>query len=245
MTVALEVFNDSSVAGASSHTINLNTSGVNRIAVLFVSLCSQDSPAARPTVTGVSDANGLTWALYTSYNFDSSDPTNIKQRVEVWWAYAAAQQTANTVTVTVSPQSRGIGLGIGAVSGVPATRYTAPWDADPSLPVKASNPSAGSADTTQTFSTHDSNTAMFAIFGAAITTANDPDIPSGWTQYIDLSFLGTGTVRQKLYVMGKVFSSQQTNTTVDMGDKVEWGVIVAGVGGTPIFPHTHFPVAGF
>lgn len=244
MALGMEVFNSSSVADASSSTINATTMGTNRIILVFVHTVSKDG-GVRPTVTSVSDANGLTWAKYTNYDFSSADPTNINQHMEVWWAYAAAQQTSNTITVSVSTAARGIGLGVGAISGVPAARYTAPFDADPSMPAKSQNPSETPADPTATFSTHDSHTVGLAVWGSARHNVNSPTTPSGWTSLISLSFNGQGSVAQKLFVYGIVYAAQQVSTTVDLGSVIDWGFIVGAAGGDPIFPHSQVNCPGF
>lgn len=244
MALGAEVFNSSSVAGATASTINLNTSGVDRIALIFAHVVSQNA-SARPTIVSVADANGHTWTKYTSLDFDSDNPTDVKQRLEIWWAYCATAQVADTVTVTASANCRGIGLAVGAISGVPATRFTGPFDADPTLPATATNPSATPAAASVTFSTHDAHTVGIIAWAAAITNANVPDTPSGWTNQISLAFNGTGTVNQKLYIYTQVFSAQQVSIAPSLGSKVEWGMMAFGAGGDPIFPHAYANCAGF
>lgn len=244
MALGAEVFNSSSVAGATANTINLNTSGVDRIALIFVHLVSQNA-SARPTVVSVADANGHTWAKYTHLDYDSDNPTDVKQRTEIWWSYCATAQVADTVTVTASANCRGIGLGVGAISGVPATRYTSPFDADPSLPATNTNPSASGAAASLSLSTHDSQTVGIIIWNAAITNANTPADPATWTPQIGFSFNGTGTVAQKMWVYTQVFNAQQTSLAVTLGSLKEFGMIGFAVGGTPIFPHQFVNCAGF
>lgn len=238
MALAYEVFNSSSAASVSSSTIALNTSGVNRIALIFVLL--SDVGSGIPQVTSVSDANGLTWAKYTDFTVISETI-----RMEVWWAYAAAQQTANTVTVTSNVSSRGFGLGVGAISGVPATRFTTPFDADPSLPSTASNPSGTPANASVTFSTHDAQTVGLATWISIGVNTNNTTTPSGWTILIDLNFNGTGSVAHKLRVFAQVYSAQQVNTVADFGSVVHWGLSLDAVGGNFIFPHQQAISAGW
>lgn len=238
MSQAFEVFNQAQAGDASSGTISLSTMGTSRIVLLFV----HTDAATRRTVSSVSDTNGLTWALYKAYNFDSEDPTNHKQRLEVWWAYAAAQQTANTVTVTLSGSSAGPSLVIGAVTGVDPSRFTSPFDADASLPATQSNPSGTSTDATLTFSTHDSHDAVLSVFASNITNI-PPTTPAGYTALATLNY--ANSVRMILFVYGKVYTAQQVNTVVNMGSTKDWGIEIFAIGGDILFPHGQAAIAGF
>lgn len=234
MTLAVEVFNSASAAGSTTAAINCNTSGLNRIVLIFICLNSDVLPAARPTVSSVT-ATGLTFAKYTSLNFDTAS-VDSRCRLEVWWAFAAAQQTANPVTVTVSPSARGIGLGVGAVSNVPPTRWTLPFDADPSLPVTSTNPSDTLADAAHTWSSHDAQVVGFTVWGSATQNTNGTSTPAGYTLQIDLNFNGTSFIAQKLRVYAEVFNAQQVSTITDLGTCKDWGLISFAVGGNFIFP---------
>lgn len=240
MALGMEVFNSASQASVGTLDINLNTSGPNRIALIFV----ETDGATRRTVSSVTDTNSLTWAKYKSLDFDSEDPSGHKQRLEIWWAFAAVAQVANPVTVTLSGSANGIGLAVGAISGVPATRWAAPFDADPSLPVTATNPSATPADATVTFSTHDTEDAALLVWGAVITNQASA-APAGYSALIELAFNGASAVKQKLSVYGKVYNAQQTSISPSLGSLENWGLIAAAVGGTPIFPHGQAVSAGF
>lgn len=230
MSLGFETFNSSSANNTTTNTVALNTSGVNRIALIFA--CVSDIGSGIPHVTGISDANGLTWAKYSAL-----DVTTDGFRIELWWAYAAAQQTANTVTVTTNVNARGLGLGVGAISGVPATRFATPFDADVSLPATATNPSGTPANASVTFSTHDNQTVGIAMWGANQTNTNNNTTPAGWTGVLDLDFNGTGSVAQKLRVWAQVYNAQQVGTVADFGSTVHWGLSLAAIGGNLIFPH--------
>lgn len=238
MALAFEVFNSSSAAGVSSKTIALNTSGANRIALIFVLL--SDAGSGIPVVSSVSDANGLVWAKYSALSVVTET-----MRMEVWWAYAAAQQTANTVTVTSNVSSLGFGLGVGAISGVPATRFTAPFDADISLPATATNPSATPANASVTFSTHDDQTVGVATWISIGVNTNNTTTPAGWTILVDLNFNGTGAVAHKLRIFAQVYGAQQVSTVADFGSVVHWGLSLTAVGGNLIFPHQQVVSAGW
>ena len=82
-----------SLINAASATIDITTSGTNRIIILHATL---EGGAAR-TMSGVS-ASGLTFNKRSAVA--AGDVYNVD--VEVWWAYAAAQQTGTTITVNFS-----------------------------------------------------------------------------------------------------------------------------------------------
>lgn len=248
MSMGTEVWNVNSGPAdtdISSLTIPLSTSGTNRIAVLIV---KTNNTSTHRAVSSVTSGGGLTWALYTAYDFNSSGTS--QQRIEVWWAYCAAQQTANTVTVTLAGSSGGIALAIGAVSGLPASRYTNPFDADPTLPGKTSNPSTSSADASQTFSTAADQQVVIAIWGSAITNiGNGTDSVSmssqGFAQQGTVSTDGTAIISSKLEVYTKVNAVQQVSVTVNMGSTKNWGMVLVAVGGNIIFPHAYVNCGGF
>lgn len=240
MAQTFETFSQTAgTGGISSATVALNTSGINRILVLFV----HTDAATRRSVTSVSGGSGLTWALYTAKDWDSEDTTNHKQRLEIWWAYAAAQQTSQTITVNLSGNSNGPDLAVGAITGVDPSRYTGPFDADPSEPAFASNPSSTFADAIVTFSTHDTHTAQICVYASDITTSNTPSTPSGYTQLVNLNH--ADPTRMITFVYGKIYSAQQVNTSVDMGNTSDWGVLAFAIGGDTIFPHSQVNCAGF
>lgn len=241
MALGFEVFVQSFPAGdGTSNTISLSTSGTNRIALLFV---NNVSVTTRRTVTSVTDANGLTWHLYQGLNYNTEDAT-IFGRLEIWWAYCAAQQSANTVTVTISGTAHGPNLGIGSVSGVPPTRFTNPFDVDPSLPGTATNPSATAAAASFTFSTHDSADVSFAVLAGAVTTSASATAPTGYTQLVAINNLVSFS-RVTLYVFAKVLSAQQVGTFITMGNSVDNGTMTFAVGGDLVYPHMIASTPGF
>lgn len=238
MAQTFEVFNqDNGPDGVSSYSINCSTSGTDRIVVLFI----HTDAATRRSVTGVSGAS-LTWAKYSHYDFDSSDPTNHKQRLEVWWAHAPTQLTSQSITATLDGNSNGPILAIGAIAGCPAARLSNPWDADPSLPFNASNPSGTPADAEVTFSTHDSHNANLFVFCCNINNV-PPSTPAGWTVLHNLSY--GGSVRMILFTFGKITSAQQSGTTASGGSCVQYGIQAMSLGGDPIHPHSQASCVGF
>lgn len=126
MAVAVENVVRSTSGGFGSYS----NSGTGRIVVLLISMCS-DSP---PSVSAVS-GGGLTWARRSQFfNTESGGPT---QTQEVWWAYAAAQVSAASITITESSASfinTRVAI-ILSVSGVTST--SAPWDANVAVPANA------------------------------------------------------------------------------------------------------------
>lgn len=243
MALAIEAFaSQDHVGNLSSATVALNTLGTNRVVLLLVHTDGHSS--VRRSVTGVSDTNGLTWALYTTQDWDSSDATH-KQRMEVWWAFAAAQQTANTVTVTLSGASNGPDLVTGSIAGVDPSRFALPFDADVSLPQKINNPTSTQSSSSTTFSTHDAHTAVFNFYCANLSVANQPSgTPAGWTSLASLTT--SGTERLITYVYGRVFSAQQVNTVVSPGALLaDFGVIDFAIGGDTINPRSFGNCAGF
>lgn len=242
MSLATETWVSVSGASVSSKAIALNNMGTNRIVVLAIHTVSDDSAAAK-SVTGVADSNGLTWTRYTSFVFASSS-TSVFQRLEIWWAYAAAQQTSNTVTVTLSGTAWGVNLGIGNISGVATGRFALPWDTDGSLPATNSNPSSTPADGTYTFSTHDSHDVGYAVF-ASVISGDSPGAPSGWTKVIDETVSNGGVGFMQLQVYIQIFASQQIGTVVDFGSQRNFGFIGAAAGGDQIFPFQQCASVGF
>lgn len=242
MSLATETWVSVSGASVSSKTIALNNMGTNRIVVLAIHTVSDDSAAAK-SVSSVTDSNGLTWHKYTTFAFASSNVA-VFQRIEIWWTFAAAQQSSNTVTVTLSGTAWGVNVGIGNISGVASGRFALPWDTDASIPATNSNPSAVGADGQYTFSTHDAHDVGFAVVGSAISGDN-PGAPTGWTKVIDEGISNGGIAFMFMEVYIQIFSTQQISTVVDFGSFRNFGFIGSALGGDQIFPHQQVTCVGF
>lgn len=241
MSLGTETWVGASATSTSSPSIALNNMGANRIVVLAIHTVNNDSAAAA-SVSSVTSP-GLTWAKYTSYAFASSDAT-VFQRIEIWWAYAAVQQSSQTISVTLSRAAWGVNLGVGNISGVSSGRYSNPWDADPSLPAVNSNPSATGSVGQYNFSTHDSQDVGYVAWGSAIS-GDSPAAPAGWTKAIDITISNGGIAFMELQVYFQIFSAQQVNTNVNFGSQRNFGFIGAAVGGNQIFPYQQAICVGF
>jgi hypothetical protein len=217
MTLAVEgaataIFSSTATPAA----INITTSGADRIVVVVV---QNEKSTGAPTVSSVTAA-GLTFALRKQYiNLSGQND------LEVWWAYASAQQTAKAITVTLSGATDDSNIAVFAVSGV--TNFAAPWDANPALPVVNSSLSASPATVPGVY-TNNANCMVFGFWGNyANTTAT---VGSGYTS-VATSHNAGGARFSNLLVEKQLFSSIQSNITVATAaaNGADWGMIADAI----------------
>jgi hypothetical protein len=114
------------LSGATSGAITLSTTLPDNIIVVMVTL--EDWPNPAPTVTSITDTAGLTWARRSF-----KEQTSSINRVEVWWAHAAAVLTSDVITVHTDFFDDATITGF-AVNGA---NLSDPWDTNGSLPASA------------------------------------------------------------------------------------------------------------
>jgi hypothetical protein len=133
MTIAVEnVLTGQGNNGAnSSWTLSpYSNSGTNRVIVMQI--CMAVAGATPPTVSSIT-GGGLTWNKRKAFTLvEASD----SDALEVWWAFAASQITAQQFTVNFTGTPRTQSMQVFSVSG--AFDPTNPWDPDASLPSTAS-----------------------------------------------------------------------------------------------------------
>jgi len=203
--------------GATSGTLNVTTSGTDRILLLFAGMDNVDG--TQPQITSIA-TSGLTWINRTVFQYIDAFNVSWKISTEVWWAYASAQLTSAATVVSfgaggVSHIVDGAAVGIVAVSGL--TNFSNPFDPNSSLP-KTQHDGAGmiqSPPTVTGVSTTDANDVLLGMWYAS-TSETVPSGPmSGWTQDAQISDNdGAGTAFIRFYLQHMIVSSVQSNASV-------------------------------
>jgi hypothetical protein len=188
MTLALEGGNSAHDSGKTSKAITVSTSGTDRIIVVCA---GNEGNASLRQISSVA-ATGLTFALRAKQTQAAGTPT-FGNEAEIWWAYAASQQTNTSITVTWDGATDDLGVGVFAVSG--CQNFVNPWDTGSAITV-AHTGAAGAVDQTNVGTTH-TNTLQFWYGGvptsgyplsAAVTPAGSsecfsPIIETGGSNY--------------------------------------------------------------
>src|ERR1035437_6820012 len=208
--------------GASSATIPVTSGGTDRIVVVHI--CTERNATPRRTVTSVTAA-GLTFAKRKDLDVGDIYGTS----VEVWWAYAAAQQTALTITVTMSGV---INSGTHAIFGVSGcTNFTDPWTANSSVPKTAVDTGAGSVVQVTGVSTTEPNCIVFGFYGGETgSTPNAETTPIAFTQAYARQNWG-GSRHSSIWAEYYIFSSAQAGITVGSASSTlsNWGMIADAI----------------
>lgn len=206
-----------SLLNATSATINITTSGTNRIIILHATL---EGGTAR-TVSGVS-ASGLTFNKRSAVA--AGDVYNVD--VEVWWAYAAAQQTGTTITVNFSGTVDCATLGTFAVSGV--KNFNNPWSNDATLPVTNSTAAPSTTIDVTGVTATEINVLVLGFYGAS--TNYTIGYGTGYTT-IYFHYNNNGTHYSDIFAEYQLFTTAQTNITVDTtgGPQSRWGMIADAI----------------
>lgn len=171
MALAVENIVSNKATGTATPTVDITTSGTDRIVVI---VAHAEKTTASPTISSVSAA-GLTFQKHTSQQWAASH-TDEYNGYEVWWAYAASVQTANTVTITWDATIDDSTVMAFAVSG--STAFTDPFDANASVPSLSTGSAATPSDSG--LSTDSTNTILFN-FCATGDGLGIPSAPSGHT----------------------------------------------------------------
>ena len=208
--------------GASSATIPVTTGGTDRIIIAHISTERNGSP--RRTVTSVA-ASGLAFAKREDLDVGDGYGTS----VEVWWAYAAAQQTALTITTTMSGGIDSGTLAVLAVSGV--QNFTNPWTANSSVPKTAVDTGASSPVQVTGVSTTEPNCIVFGFYGGETgSTPNAETTPTAFTQAYARQNWG-GSRHSSIWAEYYIFSSAQASITVGSASSTlsNWGMIADAI----------------
>lgn len=185
---------------------------------------------AHPTVSGVS-GGGLTWAKRSSQPLDNAGFGNAYNNLEIWWAFSAGALVAQTITVTWGGVTiDDMSCVVFGVNGFTGTDYqTNPWDANASLPAKAS---AGTT-TVPTVSGVTSSNAAVMVLGIAASggggNINAGNIAGSAATSIIFATNGGGTNNSSVGAFQSVFSSAQTSITVDANNTKNGWMIIADV----------------
>jgi hypothetical protein len=212
--------------GGTVGTIDITTSGTDRIIVIQISSEMDDTPQSVASVT----ASGLTFALRKQFQSSfSSSPTH-DTVIEIWWAYAAAQQTGTTITVTLNVTTDNASLIVFGVVG--ATDFSAPWDVNGSLP--ATNSGASSIPSCTGISTTSTDSIIFGFYATYLNGM--PSAGSGYTQIVTAENTG-GTNYSYSMAQYQSVGAAQSGITVAAGtSEIGWGWVVdaiSGGGGSP------------
>jgi hypothetical protein len=210
--VALDGHSSGTSTGSTTATVNITTTGTNRI-VVVCSFQYSNTGVAQRTILGVADVAGLTWTargLGVGGNFN----TNNQSFAQCHWALAASALTADTITVTASGATDTTALFVTGWSGV---NTSTPFDVNGSLPAYASNLTAAVSDISVAgVSTTNANTCAFALFttnnnvgGALPTTA-----PTGFTNTTDITNVSNASTFNDGQSATEVFTSAQSGITV-------------------------------
>jgi hypothetical protein len=232
MAIAVEnVTNGGSNGSASSATCNYTTSGTERVVVLALLLTSAlGSPT---TVTGVTDADGLTWTRRKQLT-SGPDSGGIYQTLEIWWAYAAAAHTAKLITATLNQAASTQSLISYGVSGL--LTPSSPWDSNASLPASNANLGATSLPNVPGVSTSAGDGILLGWYGtrAAVTeTAGSGFTLAGNNNQEP----GAGSNRSYMSAEYKLVAGPQVGVTVDAGPtNTPWLMIADSMAGSAAPP---------
>jgi hypothetical protein len=152
-------------------TLSLTTTQNDDIIVVMAYNEFQNSGAGA-AVSSVT-ATGLTFAQRSISN------SSTHGSLEIWWAHAASPLTAATITVAWAAafdDSVILALGVNGCGNL-----SAPWDANGSLPTKASFSGGVTNPGVTGVSTTTANDFLIAAIGSVDISATHPIVPSAWT----------------------------------------------------------------
>lgn len=227
--MALTIDGTSSSGGGSALTsisTSITTTNTNDILVAFTQTAMLTAAGSAATVTSMSDANTLTWARVPGFQFSiHSGATGTPWlNIELWWALAAATQTANSVTANLSASVDDVNL---FVFGVNGANTSSPWDSSGSfsnslLTNTSSIPSISGVSTTY----DKTMLIMGAYSGTTGTLAADQTQGAGFTLLGNFN-ASAGTNNTKGALQRDIVSSVQSSVTTNFG--VSWNGWVAGI----------------
>lgn len=243
MSLSVEGAAGANVSSAVSGTVNITTSGADRIVCLLI----HSQQTSRPHVSSITSTSGITWHQRALLSYDASgvSPACLSN-YELWWAYSSSPLTADTTTVTFSTSVDDATLCIFAVSGVPASRFASPFDGHVSLPATASDASGSFTNAAISFSTGSPDTLALAAWSAgAQNTGNNTTPPSGWASLINQTNTGGVNFGSKQQIYYRAFAAIQNNAAVNLGTTKNWGALVDAISGDAIKPRRSMYRAGF
>jgi hypothetical protein len=205
---------DTSVAGSSGSSSSfalpaLSTAGTNEIIMVFVE--TNGGP-----VTSISDTASLTWTF-----LKNQDDGNAGEKMEMWYAKAAAQLSSDVITVNTTSAAFITACAV-AISGA---NFSSPFDSNAAIPTSHDNSNH------LTFTTSNANDLLIA---GGRSGGQAPDAP--YTTIYAANFLSVG------YVIVSTTQSSGSDFSVNGGSST-WAVGTAlvqdtgGGGTTPWVPN--------
>lgn len=226
MTIGLDTVNSSAYTGSgqSSNTAVINTTGTNRVVLAYV---SASATSGTPTISSVS-GGGLTWAKRSGQTFAGNGTHNAA--MEIWWAWAAAQLSAEVITVTGGGAYDHLEISCLCYSGIPSSLSANPWDTNGSLPAlfkyeSNTNQSSHTTGNCPAISTDNASTCVIGMFFTNASPTNRADTPAGYTETVSKRNSG-GTDWDHVVGENVVLASPVTNADVSFRDNVNrYGII--------------------
>ena len=196
-------------------SVALDTVALSSNDVLVVVSYTETYSAAGAAITGVSGGS-LTWTQRTRSN------ASARGSLEVWSAQVTGTLGVTTVTVTYAATTDAASVLLMAVRGCDAAR----WDANASLPAKASNTggvtnwtaSVGSVSTSQ------ARDLVLAMVGSNVQAAATTSVPAGFSLLDQV--LTTGGLRYANLGIG-----MQLRAATQAGATIAWGAAITDTSG--------------
>lgn len=208
--------------------------GVDRVVLALITLTA--SGAVAPNVTSITSA-GLTWAKRAEASM--YDGTS-SQKSEIWWAYAAAQLSAHSITINHDSSNT---FAVTLLSAAGCNTPSSPWDTNVSVPASATNTSTGVGSLPTVSGINESNTApMFIWLQSTRAGEVAQTVPSGFTANgVNNQEPGVGSNRSYQQTGYKADTGPLTGQSFSGGpSETQWTAIcdVLAGGGTPP-PYVH------
>ena len=224
MSLAVEGATNVGFDSASSSSLNITTAGIDRIVVLCL---HAEGPVTQ--VWNTPTASGLTFARRAHVIWPARG-TSWSSTYDVWWAYAAAQLTATTISISLSSgNTDGATAEVFAVSGVHSSRFaTGGWDDNVGLPISATVPTPGSSSVPAItgINTTNLNDLVFVDWVTSLANIAGSGAPSGFTR-VDTIFHNDFDNASSQAIDEQAFSSAQSSLSVTstVAGNSWWGVI--------------------
>lgn len=224
--------------GENSGTLSLTTSGTDRIILACVATTLPSGGGVPATLSTIVDSNGLTWTKRTSHSWLNSAGDQI-YNIELWWAYAHAQQTSNSVVATFSAAC-GYAYALIAVSGVQSSAWAQPFDTDASLPSLTVNLSSPTTAPTATVSTQGANVGVVSAW-CNFSNMAEPASAGAWTDMWHFNFIG----QVIFHGLHKSFTGAQASVTPDWAGSStsDYGLLIDAIHDAPSVVAVEGPAA--
>src|SRR5665213_2532552 len=238
MSLAVEGAAHSGFNSGASGSVAVTTNGADRIIILVLG-----NEAALSQTFNAPTASGLTFQKRSGQTWVSQPGTFMADQ-EVWWAYASAQLTAESIAVTTTGIIDNCSIGVFAVSGVDPSRFGNPWDTNGSLPAYASNPTnTNNVPVVSGISTDESNCLLLFLGNSTNGTGiNGSGAQSGFTR-IDSFTESAGTWwSSQANDSGNVSSKQSGATlTSTVAGLAYWGALADALTSDPEIASSESP----